>query len=661
MSLGSEVPAGQGTPVPGASKPGPLCTKKRQRESAPNKIEGALRAIDGGTEKGERVSGARVGGLVVVTDILLSQGSRYQVRKAEGRTLVQPAAATEKKRGRPSTSGGSTTAVEIVEGPDPVLVPEQKKRGRPPTAGLGVGIKERKEKEGKDKKEERLRKLEREAWNLMERGICQTLADKRPNEEVFKDGFSMGLLRGAGSAELADEMGRTLGAVGLVAKRCNTKEPRVAAQEGEGAERPEVTRELDDLWESIRALRVENQKLQEELQKSRAREAHTQPPQPEPVSRSKTYAEVTTGGASTSAEEEGEEERRRKMKRKTPEGDSLSGAETEPGKVRGDLDAAMATMARASPAGVRRLTDQKPHLVSGWDGSRVAGETGTPAPTQVHRGKEREKEKKEDRGGKESQAQVQRTAADQSRERERAREKKKWKKAKARFQEEREKETAEGGGPEIPARKLEGLGIEEGLRYAPQAEKGGGSQPPPKEPEDRSKQLEEVNPASSATREEVNSSGGDQEEKDSSLASWGIPERTSTLVQMEKETLSQRKRRGDERKKEGTSGSSEEDYTRKVRRVQSDDTPPTTLGEGEAEGDSPPSPLLVVYGFPSYPPKVGEVQVGTLARQSPSVHNEAQVVATKAEAPSEETEAVQPPEISQEGVKVDSPEEACKA
>ncbi|EFN78789.1 hypothetical protein EAI_05624 [Harpegnathos saltator] len=39
MSLGSGVHVGQGTLVPGANKPSPLCSKRTQRESAPNNKE----------------------------------------------------------------------------------------------------------------------------------------------------------------------------------------------------------------------------------------------------------------------------------------------------------------------------------------------------------------------------------------------------------------------------------------------------------------------------------------------------------------------------------------------------------------------------------------------------------------------------------------------
>ncbi|EFN89595.1 hypothetical protein EAI_07127 [Harpegnathos saltator] len=167
----------------------------------------------------------------------------------------------------------------------------------------------------------------------------------------------------------------------------------------------------------------------------------------------------------------------------------------------------------------------------------------------------------------------------------------------------------------------------------------GEARTPLEDPVDRTLLMEEASPAPSATREQEDAPGGEQEERDSSLVSWGLPERTSTPVPMEIVPQAQRKRRGDERKdtnrKDGTSGSSEEDQMAKVRQVQSADYPPTTLVEGET--------------------------AGTPQSQSPSAHEEAQeVIATKAEAPSGETEAAQPQGVSQEEVKVDSPEEACK-
>ncbi|EFN75158.1 hypothetical protein EAI_02713 [Harpegnathos saltator] len=112
--LGSGVAEGQGTPVPGANKPSPLCKKKMQRESVPKDNQGAHGANRyAGTEKREGVSVERIAGPVVVTDIHLSQGSRYQVRRAGGKALLQPTVVTGMKRGRSSTSGGSTSAVEI--------------------------------------------------------------------------------------------------------------------------------------------------------------------------------------------------------------------------------------------------------------------------------------------------------------------------------------------------------------------------------------------------------------------------------------------------------------------------------------------------------------------------------------------------------------------
>ncbi|XP_025156898.1 uncharacterized protein LOC112589099 [Harpegnathos saltator] len=181
----------------------------------------------------------------------------------------------------------------------------------------------------------------------------------------------------------------------------------------------------------------------------------------------------------------------------------------------------------------------------------------------------------------------------------------------------------------------------------------GEARTPLEDPVDRTLLMEEASPAPSATREQEDAPGGEQEERDSSLVSWGLPERTSTPVPMEIVPQAQRKRRGDERKdtnrKDGTSGSSEEDQMAKVRQVQSADYPPTTLVEGETVSDPPLSPLVVVDDSPSYPSEEGVVQAGTPERQSPSAHEEAQeVIATKAEAPSGETEAVQPQGVSQE-------------
>ncbi|XP_025159769.1 uncharacterized protein LOC112589684 [Harpegnathos saltator] len=146
------------------------------------------------------------------------------------------------------------------------------------------------------------------------------------------------------------------------------------------------------------------------------------------------------------------------------------------------------------------------------------------------------------------------------------------------------------------------------------------------DPVDRTLLMEEASPVSFATREQKDAPRGEQEERDSSLVSWGLSERTSTPVPMEIVPQAQRKRRGDERKdtnrKDGTSGFSEEDQMAKVRRL----------------------PLI--------PPEGGVVQAGTPERHSPSAHEEAQeVIVTKAEAPSGETKAAQPQGVSQEGIK----------
>ncbi|XP_025157302.1 uncharacterized protein LOC112589198 [Harpegnathos saltator] len=710
MSLGSGVPVGQGTPVPGAKKPGSFCLKRTQRESAPNNSKGALGANlgkeDAGTGKREGASGTRIAGPVVVTDVLLSQGSKFQVRRAGEKALLQPPGAAkvsgtetrtadnntvETKRARACTSSGSSLAVKLVEGPISELIPAEKKRGRPATTGERVGLKEKREKAQQESKEENLRRLEKEAWSLLEKGRIHTMLDKRPANEVFRDASALHLLKVVRSSELVDKVGRALGAVKLVAKRsrslkgtlvsllhqfATTSEAatatlisRVAELDERGEEKPEMEREAEELREEIRGLLAENTRLQGELQASKVSVIPT----------------LTLF-----------QNRPRREGRKP-----------EQGKVRRDLDASMATAARTPGGGVRSLISQKPHLVWGWDGNRIAEGAGTHALVQAREVKERAK----DHGRREGQAQAQQVPADRSRKKERAKEKKKRRKAKAGFLKDREKELAQGGGVGIPAKKLEALGIEAGLGWALRVEEKkeeAWSRVPGKKEKKKEKEGAKKIPTPPPTNQVGVQKGTKGARPD--LGIQGSLRMTQALNRdMLVEVLSltagaaadrlaeelrklaakkgpgfrirrsvkiaalrltgldattgadevaaavalagnARRRRFSAARKDGTSGSSEEDQMAKVRRVQSADLPPSTLVEGETAGDPPLSPLMVVDDFPSYPPEEGVLQVGTPERQSPSAHEEAQeVIAIKAEAPSGETEAAQPQGVSQEG------------
>ncbi|EFN79718.1 hypothetical protein EAI_01478 [Harpegnathos saltator] len=108
-----------------------------------------------------------------------------------------------------SNSGGSSVAE--VGRTTPSLIPTPKKRGRPATTFKGVRIRERKEKEAKERKEKELLRLEREAWDLFDRGMYRSMDDTRPAKEVYRDPASAELLSGARASELASKVGCVLG------------------------------------------------------------------------------------------------------------------------------------------------------------------------------------------------------------------------------------------------------------------------------------------------------------------------------------------------------------------------------------------------------------------------------------------------------------------
>ncbi|XP_025160812.1 uncharacterized protein LOC105184114 [Harpegnathos saltator] len=199
---------------------------------------------------------------------------------------VNTAISGTKRRAPTSASSNSTLETESKQPSNiPILVWDRDPKRRPATTGKEVGFRLKREAEAKRKKEEAINCLEREVEDLRG-GIFRLIRDKRPLEEVFKDTTSMALLREAGSTELTSEAGRAIGAVRLVAR--GSKMPkgtfvlllnraaaaseavlltliaRVAAQDGGQLAITEISREMEELREELRALRVENWRLQEE-------------------------------------------------------------------------------------------------------------------------------------------------------------------------------------------------------------------------------------------------------------------------------------------------------------------------------------------------------------------------------------------------------------
>ncbi|XP_025161759.1 uncharacterized protein LOC112590178 [Harpegnathos saltator] len=257
--------------TPAADKPGPLCSKRGQHKGT--RETGAL-----GSAGAEGASEGTTGKPVVVSDVLLSRSSRIPISRIRKRPR-------ESLSSRGSSSNGSYTVTT-----GPALEQTKRGRGRPPTTGLGVGIRERKEAEEKKRKEAERTRQEKEIQTILDGGIFRSLADKRPMEEVFRDGTAKGLLREAKVCELASEAGRALGVIRLVSRRSNTLKgtfvgalnlavgvseavlatlmARVASREKEG----DITlaeKETKELREELQRLRVENRQLEEELRSTK--------------------------------------------------------------------------------------------------------------------------------------------------------------------------------------------------------------------------------------------------------------------------------------------------------------------------------------------------------------------------------------------------------
>ncbi|EFN89350.1 hypothetical protein EAI_07839 [Harpegnathos saltator] len=272
------VVSGDKTPATRTSRPGPICSKQEQK----------------GTKGTDGVAGAsgRATGMVVRSDVLLPPSSRMQVR-APARTMSGPTDGTRtgiskdtsrgRKRAREvtGTSGGSSGRET------PTLVSKRKGTGGLPNMGVKVSAKKKKEAEIERKKEEENRRLEQDIRILLDTGMLRSLEDKRPVEEVFRDNATINLLREAGVAELASEVGRALGAVRLVSRRSRTLKgtfvgllncavatseavmatllARKAERDGRGEEASETRREAEELRVELRKLRVENRRKEVEV------------------------------------------------------------------------------------------------------------------------------------------------------------------------------------------------------------------------------------------------------------------------------------------------------------------------------------------------------------------------------------------------------------
>ncbi|EFN78809.1 hypothetical protein EAI_04846 [Harpegnathos saltator] len=318
-------------------------------------------------------SGKEVGADRQRSDVILSEGSRIQLpgTSTVAQRATKVANNTGNEGGRTAKDVGGMKRIRAITNSDssvaevPALIPEKMKQGRLATTGLGVGLKERKAIDLVRRKEEESERLEREAWDLLDKGMFRSLKDKRPVEEVFRDPCSRILLRETRSSELASEAGRALGAVRLVARRFKTLKgtfvsllnravatseavlatllARTAELDGRGDEDLKITREVEELREELRELRTENRRLEEELRVSKASMIPALDLSSRPLrNRRRTYAE--TVGSTTSTEEEKtmewfERRRKKKRRRKNVHSSSLSpfdGRGKEKGMVNGE-------------------------------------------------------------------------------------------------------------------------------------------------------------------------------------------------------------------------------------------------------------------------------------------------------------------------------------